>query len=61
MPRIKTNRRKPPPEGYEFIQETIDDLNRKMREGGGEEGGETGLFSIRAIDSNFIFYIYEID
>lgn len=31
MPKVQ--RGKPPPEGFEIVQETLEDLGRKMREG----------------------------
>jgi hypothetical protein len=33
MPKIKTSRSKKAPEGYELIEETLEELNQKMRAG----------------------------
>lgn len=33
MPKIKTNRTKPPPEGYEEIEQVLEEYARKMRDG----------------------------
>ena len=33
MPKIRTNRTKPPPEGFEEIESILDDYTRKMRDG----------------------------
>lgn len=33
MPKIRTNRTKPPPEGFEEIEGILDDYARKMRDG----------------------------
>lgn len=33
MVKIRTNRTKPPPEGFEDIESILDEYNRKMRDG----------------------------
>lgn len=33
MPKIRTNRSKPPPEGFEEIEPILDEYSRKMRDG----------------------------
>jgi bud site selection protein 31 len=35
MPKIRTNRTKPPPEGFEEIEGVLDEYERKMRDGMG--------------------------
>jgi len=37
MPKVKRTR-KPPPDGWELIEPTIDELDAKMREGLSDEG-----------------------
>ena len=37
MPKIRRSR-KPPPEGYELIEETLQELNIKMKEAENEDG-----------------------
>jgi len=32
MPKIKTNRRKPPPEGWDMIEPTLNEIQAKLRE-----------------------------
>lgn len=32
MPRVRRHQKKPPPEGYELIEETLEELDEKMRE-----------------------------
>ncbi|CEQ39356.1 SPOSA6832_00873, partial [Sporobolomyces salmonicolor] len=32
MPKIKTNRTKPPPEGFDEIEDILEEYNRKMRD-----------------------------
>lgn len=36
MPKVKRSR-KPPPDGWELIEPTLDELDQKMREGKAEE------------------------
>lgn len=36
MPKVKRSR-KPPPDGWELIEPTLDELDQKMREGNGPE------------------------
>lgn len=38
MPKVKRSR-KPPPDGWELIEPTLDELDQKMREGKPEEDG----------------------
>lgn len=33
MPKVKHSRSKPPPEGWDDIEETLNEFNQKMREG----------------------------
>lgn len=33
MPKIRTSRTKPPPEGFEEIEDVLDGYERKMRDG----------------------------
>lgn len=40
MPKVKRSR-KPPPDGWELIEPTLDELDQKMREGKPVEGGSS--------------------
>uniref|UniRef100_A0A8C5NL48 Protein BUD31 homolog n=1 Tax=Junco hyemalis TaxID=40217 RepID=A0A8C5NL48_JUNHY len=53
MPKVKRSR-KPPPDGWELIEPTLDELDQKMREG--DEAHGCNLCCLRCIqtrDTNF--------
>ena len=47
MPKIRRNKNKTPPEGWELIEPTLDELDQKMREA--ETGMNEALFAIRIL------------
>jgi len=56
MPKVRRSR-KPPPDGWELIEPTLEELEQKMREG----RYETILVSLRIIDfESTISYCYVI-
>ncbi|KAM0752269.1 hypothetical protein T439DRAFT_324337 [Meredithblackwellia eburnea MCA 4105] len=64
MPKIKTNRTKPPPEGFDEIENILDEYNRKMRDAESEthEGKRKteSLWPIMKITHTRSRYIYDL-
>ena len=57
MPKVRRSR-KPPPEGWELIEPTLDELDQKMREGKFPfQNGVVFLCSLKGGPWNWEFYV----
>ncbi|ESN90565.1 hypothetical protein HELRODRAFT_70741 [Helobdella robusta] len=64
MPKVKRSRRKPPPDGWDLIEPTLDEFDLKMREGEAKphEGMRKieSLWPISRVHSQRSRYIYDL-
>jgi bud site selection protein 31 len=64
MPKIRTSRTAPPPEGFEDIEDILEDYNRAMRDAENEDGEgkrkAESLWGIMRISHTRSRYIYDL-